>query len=289
MGGASDILAPAVNWDERFGQTVDEIYITSFIAVIMTSLLCDHLLSPVVAYYPYYYGSGGGFGGMYWIIFLGTLALSLIAQFLVSHAYSKYSQVPAASGLTGAQVAQRILETNGITDVSIQMIPGKLTDHYDPRTKTLNLSEGNYTGRSVAAIGVSAHECGHALQHQRGYQPLEWRMAAVGVTRFASSLIFWIPMLGIFLHIISIKTSITIVALAWGILMLFQLVTLPVEFDATARAKRILPQLGVVSSQEMVGVNRVLDAAALTYVAAFISSLAYFLYYLLRMLGNSRN
>jgi Zn-dependent membrane protease YugP len=275
--------------DEHFGHAIDEISITS--TVPMTSLFS--LLSLPLSYYYGYGPSTGGyslFSGGYFLIWIGTMVLSLVASLIVRGAYSKYSKVPASSGMTGAEVAQRILDVSGIHDVVIQPIPGNLTDHYDPRAKTLNLSEDNYYGRSVAALGVAAHECGHALQHQQKYAPLELRMSAVGITNFASSLIFWIPLLGMFSHLISLHTTITFVAIGWGILMLFQLITLPVEFDATARAKRIIPQLGAVApGAEIAGMNRVLNAAALTYVAAFVSSLAYFLYYLIRLQGNSRN
>ena len=230
---------------------------------------------------------------IYTLVFFGTLLLSLLAMALVRGAYAKYSNVPASSGLTGAEVAHRILSVSGIRDVDIQAIPGTLTDHYDPTRKVLNLSEANYYGRSLAAIGVSAHECGHAIQHQHNYAPLNWRMAAVGITSFASNMLGVIMLLsfvGMFLHIVlPMKAMMVGMALAFFIIMLFQLVTLPVEFDATARAKRIVAKIGAIApGEETVGMNRVLDAAALTYVAAFISALAQFLYYFISLL-NSRN
>jgi uncharacterized protein len=228
---------------------------------------------------------------MIWILFIGTMAISLLAMMMLKMAYSKYSKLPASSGLTGAEVAQRILDVNGIRDVTIHSIPGSLTDHYDPTQKTLMLSEDNYHGRSVAALGVAAHECGHAIQHQQAYAPLHWRMAAVGATSFASNMLYVIPMAGFFGHFVGLHFNYqwiaTIMALCMGVVMVFQLITLPVEFDASARAKKILANLGAVApGAETAGMNRVLNMAALTYVAAFISSLAYFLYYLLRAQSN---
>jgi hypothetical protein len=164
------------------------------------------------------------------------MGLSLIAMGMVRSAYNRYSQVPASSGLTGAQLAQRILDANGISDVTIHAAPGTLTDHYDPTHKRLLLSEPNYHGTSVAALGVSAHECGHAIQHQHAYAPLQWRMAAVGITSIvASPWLMMVAVFGAYAHIIPGKTALMILSVAYGALMLFQLVTLPVEFDATAR------------------------------------------------------
>ncbi len=223
---------------------------------------------------------------LYFLILGGTLLLSLLASWRVRSAYNRYSKVPASSGLSGAQIAQRILDLHGIHDVTVHATQGHLTDHYDPSSKQLVLSEANYHGTSVAALGIAAHECGHALQHQQLYAPLQWRMAAVGITNIASKAVFWIPIVGGFTGLIPFQLAITIMALAFGVLMLFQLVTLPVEFDATARAKRILDHTGAVApGAETTAMNRVLDAAALTYVAAFISTLAWFLYYVLRLHG----
>ena len=223
------------------------------------------------------------------LIFLSTMALSLFASWRVKSAYKKFSQVPASSGMTGAEIAHRILEISGISDVSVHSQPGTLIDHYDPSHRRLVLSEDNYHGTSVAALGVSAHECGHAIQHQQMYAPLQWRMAAVGITGIASQIVMWVPIVGgIFLGMRP-GLMITIMAIGFGILMLFQLITLPVEFDATARAKRLIAQTGAVApGGETDGMNKVLSAAAMTYVAAFISSLTYFLVYLLRMLEDRR-
>jgi Zn-dependent membrane protease YugP len=224
------------------------------------------------------------------LLFLVTMALGLLASWKVRSTYNRYSQVPASSGLTGAQVAQRILDLNDIRDVSIHATPGHLTDHYDPMNRRLVLSEENYHGTSVAALGVSAHECGHAIQHKQLYAPLQWRMAAVGITNIANQVVMWIPLVGLIGGFIPYKLAITIMAVGFGILMLFQLITLPVEFDATARAKKILASTGAVSmGNEYNGMSKVLDAAALTYVAAFISSLGYFLYYILQMVAGRGN
>lgn len=222
-------------------------------------------------------------------IFIGTLLISLFATWRVRSAYSKYSQVQASSGMTGAQIARRILDRSGITDVTVESQPGTLTDHYDPAHKRLVLSENNYHGTSVAALGVSAHECGHAIQHQQAYAPLHWRMAAVGITNVASQVVMWLPIIGGLFMGMKPGLMISIMAIGWGVMMLFQLITLPVEFDATARAKRILAETGALApGAETDGMNRVLNAAAMTYVAAFITSLVYFLWYLLRAMGDRR-
>lgn len=223
----------------------------------------------------------------YWMIFIGTMALSMWASWRVKRNFIKYSQVRASSGLTGAQAAERILRLNGISDVSIHPTPGALSDHYDPSNKRLVLCEENYYGNSVAAIGVSAHEAGHALQHAQAYAPLHWRMAAVGITSKAGMLIPIIGLGGYFF--LGAKLTLIALTLCFGIMMLFQLITLPVEFDATARAKKVVGDLNMVyPGEEQEGMNKVLDAAAWTYVAAFISALATFLYYAVQLLGMGR-
>lgn len=221
---------------------------------------------------------------MIWIIFIGTMLLSGLASLLVRSAYSRYSQLGSSTGITGAEAAARILRRAGITDVAIESQPGTLTDHYDPSNRVLVLSDENYHGTSVAAIGVAAHEAGHALQHQALYAPLQWRMAAVGITNTAG---FIIPILGLGgSFLLGAKLTLMLLAIAFGIVMLFQLVTLPVEFDATARAKRMVAEMGLVApGAETVGMNKVLNAAALTYVAAFIGALAQFLYYALQLMN----
>jgi len=218
-----------------------------------------------------------------WIIFIATLALSGLASLLVRNAYSRYSRVGASSGLTGAEAAERILRRSGLSHIPVLSTPGTLSDHYDPTNRRLVLSEENYHGTSVAAIGVAAHEAGHALQHQALYAPLQWRMAAVGITNTAGMIIPFIGLGGSFL--LGAKLALFLMTIAMGIVMLFQLVTLPVEFDATARARRLVADMGLVApGEETVGMNKVLNAAALTYVAAFIGALAQFLYYAMHML-----
>lgn len=219
------------------------------------------------------------------LLLITTMAIALLAQWHVKRMYHRYSRIPAAAGYTGAEVAQEILRTAGISDVSIHEHEVLLGDHYDPVRKRLVLSAANYHGTSLAAIGVAAHECGHAIQHQQTYAPLHWRMAAVGITSFASQIVLWLPLLGMLTGIVSTYTGFLILAVAWGVMMAFNLVTLPVEFDASRRAKRVLGQMGFVqTAHEREGVARVLNAAGWTYVAAFITSLIYFLWHLLPLL-----
>ncbi|MDX2080112.1 MAG: zinc metallopeptidase [Terrimicrobiaceae bacterium] len=223
------------------------------------------------------------------VLFVGTMLLSLWASARVKSVYRKYSQEPAVGGITGAEAARRILEDAGVDGVEIEAHPGELTDHYDPMHRRLVLSEGNYYGNSVAALAVSAHEAGHAIQHARAYLPLHLRMAAVGATQFASQIVMWLPILGMVTGFLSTYTGLLIMAVGWGIIMLFNLITLPVEFDASNRAKAALMHSGILSTiTETSGVNKVLNAAAWTYVAAFITSLAYFLWHLLPLLMGRR-
>jgi len=223
------------------------------------------------------------------ILFVGTMLISLWAAARVKSVYRRYSQVPASSRATGAEVARAILQRAGISDVEILPHDELLGDHYDPTNKRLVLSTHNFHGNSVAAYGVAAHECGHAIQHQQAYGPLHWRMAAVGATNFASQIVMWLPMIGLFTGILSWNTASWIMAAAWGVIMLFNLITLPVEFDASARAKRVLAEMGFIGTdEEMTGVRKVLDAAGWTYVAALITSLGYLLYHLLPLLTGGR-
>jgi Zn-dependent membrane protease YugP len=227
---------------------------------------------------------------MIWLLFFGTLGLSLWASWRVKSVYRKHLQTPVANGMTGAQAAALILERSGINDVQIFEHQEMLGDHYDPMHKRLVLSTDNYHGRSASAVGVAAHEAGHAIQHKLAYAPLHWRMAAVGVTTIASQIVMWLPLLGLLTGLIKGPTALLIMAVAWGVIMLFNLVTLPVEFDATRRAKLVLNELGIVRSQEEANaVSSVLSAAAWTYVAAFITSLAYMLWHLLPLILGGRS
>lgn len=227
---------------------------------------------------------------MIWILFIGTMALSLWAAARVKSVYHRYNQGVVRSGVTGREVAAQILRLNGIHDVEIQMGEGILGDHYDPIQKRLVLSPDNYHGRTPAALGVAAHEAGHAIQHACAYKPLHWRMAAVGITTYANYVVMFLPLLGLFTGLIQPITGAMIMAVAWGVIMMFNLVTLPVEFDASRRAKLALAEFGFISpGEEATGVRKVLEAAAWTYVAAFITSLAYFLWHLLPLLLGNRS
>ncbi len=224
------------------------------------------------------------------IVFIATLALSLWAAARVKSVYHRYSKGVVMSGLTGGEAAYEILRQAGIRDVDITHQDGMLGDHYDPLHKRLVLSTENYYGRSPAALGVAAHECGHAIQHQMAYKPLHWRMASVGITSYASQIAMFLPILGWMTGLITPMMGLMIAAVAWGIIMLFNLITLPVEFDASRRAKVVLSDLGMIApGDEAVAVRKVLDAAAWTYVAAFVTSLAYFLMYLLPLLTGGRS
>ena len=215
----------------------------------------------------------------YFLLIGVPLILGLWAQFRVKSAFTTYSQVGTASRMTGADVAHSILNAAGIQDVEVAEIDGMLGDHYDPSNKRLCLSSEVYGSQSVAAVGIAAHETGHAIQHARAYGPLQARMAVVPVTQFASQALPFIMIGGFFFGIFSL---IKLGVLCYLVLTVFQLITLPVEFDASRRAKVILAQMGIIQpGAEVAGVNRVLDAAALTYVAAFIAALGNLAYLLL--------
>lgn len=224
-----------------------------------------------------------------------TGGISFWASHRVKSTYKKFSKVPAGSGQTGARAAATILQAAGIDDVEIVASNNFLGDHYDPMHKRLVLSEANYFGDSAAALGVSAHECGHAIQHKAAYGPLQWRMAAVGVTNYANGVVTYLPILGImtggFGGLLGggMGPYLWIMAIGWGIIMFFNLVTLPVEFDASTRAKKILSGMRLVTSPEAeAGVRKTLDAAAMTYLAAFITSLMWMLWHLLPLLLGRR-
>jgi hypothetical protein len=214
-----------------------------------------------------------------WLLYLIVpLILTLWAQARVTGAFKKYSQIRDSSGLTGAQAAREIMDAAQIHDVDIVQINGMLGDHYDPTQKRLCLSTQTYNSASIAAVGVAAHETGHAIQHARAYAPLQWRMTIVPVTQFASQLLPIVMIGGIWFHIFGL---LKLGVLVYAVLMVFQLVTLPVEYDASRRAKIILQQLGIIQpGAEAAGVNAVLNAAALTYLAAFIAALGNLLWLL---------
>ena len=224
------------------------------------------------------------------LLFIGTMALSLWATIRVRQVYNRFSLLRASSGSTGADTTATILQQEGISDVELVAHDQMLGDHYDPMHKRVVLSRENFYGTSVAALGVAAHECGHAIQHEQAYAPLQWRMASVGLTTFASQIVLWLPLLGIFTGFLNTGMALVLMASAWGILMLFNLVTLPVEFDASARAIAVLRQTGLIRTvEEETALAQVLSAAAWTYVAAFITSFVYFLLHVLPLLGGRRD
>lgn len=205
-----------------------------------------------------------------YIIVLPALLLAIYAQFRVQSTYRRFSQVPISNGLTGAQVAQEILRRNGLSDVEIDRTDGVLSDHYDPRNRTLSLSPDVHDGVSVAAAGVAAHETGHAIQHARGYAPLALRSAMVPTVQFGSWLAWPIFIIGFLFHS---GTMLQLGILIFSAFVAFTVVTLPVEFDASGRALRALREESLVTDDELRGVRAVLTAAALTYVAAAASAI----------------
>lgn len=217
---------------------------------------------------------------MMMLLLIGVpLVLGIYAQMRVSSAFGKYKKVAATSGVTGAQAAREILNAAKIHDVEVREINDMLGDHYDPVHKRLCLSSEVYRTPSVAALGIAAHEAGHAIQHARAYAPLKWRMAVVPVTQFASQML---PLVIIGGFLFGITGLITLGVICYAVLAFFQLITLPVEFDASKRAKVILQQMGMVQpGGEAAGVSRVLNAAALTYVAAFVAALGNLIYLIL--------
>jgi uncharacterized protein len=226
----------------------------------------------------YIYGYGYGFGSN-WLLLVGIpLIIGLLAQWRVHSAFKKWGEVRASSNITGAEAAREILTAAKIDDVQVVETNDFLGDHYDPTSKRLCLSTNVYNTPSVAALGIAAHETGHAIQHAAAYTPLKARMAIVPVTQIASQMLPFVIFGGFIFHITGL---ITLGIYCYMILLAFQLITLPVEFDASRRAKIILQQMGIVQpGNEVVGVNRVLNAAALTYVAAFIATLGNLLYLL---------
>lgn len=217
-------------------------------------------------YYGYY------FDPTYILVVIGAV-ICLNASARVKTTFNKYDKVRSMSGMTGAQAAERILHAAGIHDVIVQHISGNLNDHYDPRNKTLSLSDSTYGSASVAAVGVAAHECGHAIQHQNSYAPLAMRSAIVPVANLGSMLAWPLIVIGLFFSRNSGSFLITLGIICFSMAVLFQLVTLPVEFNASARAIRILGETGILAGDELKGTRKVLSAAALTYVASAAAAL----------------
>lgn len=230
----------------------------------------------------------GGYG-LYILFSLPALLLGFWAQYKVQSAFKKYSAIRSYQGITGAQIARRILDQNGLQAVQVEEVNGFLSDHYDPRSRTLRLSPNVYRSNSIAAAGVAAHEAGHALQHHDGYALLNLRSTMVPTVQIGSWLGPIIFMIGLFLSSM-IGTTLAWVGLGFfALTAVFALVTLPVEFDATRRAKAWLTDTGYIMQTEMPGVNRVLDAAALTYVAGAIQAISTILYYAFLLLGRNRD
>jgi Zn-dependent membrane protease YugP len=223
----------------------------------------------------------GLFDPLYWLIIGPTMLLAFWAQMRVKSSYEKWSQIGASSRLTGAEAADRMLRSAGLNDVKIEQVQGFLSDHYDPRSRVLRLSPQNYQGTSVAAMGVACHEAGHALQHANGYAPLALRNAIVPVASIGSWLSWPMIFGGLILNWMNLAIAGVVL---FGALVVFQLITLPVEFDASNRAKAQIRSLGIIHSEgESKGVSAVLNAAAMTYVAATITALAQLLYFALRL------
>ena len=200
------------------------------------------------------------FDPTYILVVVGAV-ICLIASARVNTTFNKYNRVRSMSGMTGAQAAEHILHTAGIYDVSVQHISGNLTDHYDPRNKVLRLSDSTYGSSSVAAVGVAAHECGHAIQHQKDYAPLSIRSAIVPLANFGSFLAWPLIVIGLFITSSTGSLLINIGILCFSLAVLFQLVTLPVEFNASSRAVRILGETGILAQEELKGTKKVLKAA----------------------------
>ncbi|MGN8800511.1 zinc metallopeptidase [Candidatus Merdisoma sp. HCP28S3_D10] len=234
---------------------------------------------------PYGYGYGYYMDPTYILILIGVV-ISLWASAKVKTTYSKYSRVRSMSGLTGAQVADQILRANGIYDVRIEHVSGELTDHYDPKNRVLRLSDVVYNSTSVAALGVAAHECGHAVQDDRDYFPLRFRNALVPVANFGTQAAWPIILVGLLFAGSSFLINLGILLFSLGVL--FQLVTLPVEFNASRRAIQILGNTGILYGDEIRDTKKVLSAAAMTYVAAAAASILSLLR-LLILFGGRRN
>lgn len=224
----------------------------------------------------------------YWLVLVGAV-ICLIASARVNTTFRKYSKYRSMSGMTGAQAAERILYAAGIYDVQIQHISGNLTDHYDPRNKVLSLSDSVYGSASVAAVGVAAHECGHAIQHQKHYAPLTFRSAIVPVANIGSTLAWPLIIIGLFISRNTGQMLITAGILCFSLAVLFQLVTLPVEFNASRRAMRVLGDTGILNQEELTYTRRVLGAAALTYVAGAAAAILQLLRLVLLFGGKDRD
>ena len=233
-------------------------------------------------------GYYGYFDPTYLLVIIGAV-ICMIASARVKTTFNKYAQIRSYRGMTGAQVAQQILRSEGISDVAIRHVSGSLTDHYDPSSRSVNLSDPVCNSSSISAIAVAAHECGHAIQHARGYVPLSLRSAFVPVANFGSTIAWPLILIGLLIQSRSSLLLIEIGILCFSFAVLFQLITLPVEFNASARALRKLEELGILGEEEHGRARRVLTAAALTYVAGAASSILQLLRILLLTGGRRRD
>lgn len=236
----------------------------------------------------YGYGFYSWWDPTYFLVLIGAM-ICLIASAGVKSTYSKYSRYRSMSNMTGAQAAERILNSAGIYDVSIRHVSGNLTDHYNPRNKTLNLSDSVYGSTSVAAVGVAAHECGHAIQHQKNYAPLTIRGALVPVANFGSTISWPLILIGLFFTSNTGTLLINLGILCFSFAVIFQLVTLPVEFNASRRALKILGNTGILNSEELPMTRKVLKAAALTYVASAAAAILQLLRLVILFGGRNRD
>lgn len=236
----------------------------------------------------YGYGLYSWWDPTYFLVLIGAM-ICLIASAGVKSTYSKYSRYRSMSNMTGAQAAERILNSAGIYDVSIRHVSGNLTDHYDPRNKTLNLSDSVYGSTSVAAVGVAAHECGHAIQHQKNYAPLTIRGALVPVANFGSTISWPLILIGLFFTSNTGTLLINLGILCFSFAVIFQLVTLPVEVNASRRALKILGNTGILNSEELPMTRKVLKAAALTYVASAAAAILQLLRLVILFGGKNRD
>ena len=224
----------------------------------------------------------GRFAGL---VLIGMVIFSFICQINVKSTFSKYNNVRTISGTTADVVARQILDMNGLYNVQIMRVAGNLTDHYDPRSNVVALSDSTYGNATVGAIGVAAHECGHAIQYAKGYTPIKIRQAIYPVVNFCSNMWFWVLMIGFFLEwVAAIEVGIAF----YSIVVIFQLITLPVEFDASNRAIKTLGDNMILTGEELAGAKKTLGAAAMTYVASFLTSFVQLLRLVLRYMGRRR-
>jgi len=238
--------------------------------------------TPILIFMPYFFLY---MDPLYWIVIGAGMILSLGASALMKGAYAKYSRIRSSRGYTGAEAARAIMALNGIHDVSIEPVEGTLSDHYDPSRTTLRLPHKNYYEESLASVGIAAHEAGHALQHARSYAPMALRHGLVPVANLGSKLGMIMIFIGMFIGMFIGPFGLMIMKIGivlFASVLLFQIVTLPVEFNASSRAKRALAETGILDEAELRGASSVLNAAALTYVAAAVSTLLLLLYFMLR-------